>query len=854
MAAKGLERLALFAGRHYRQIFIASVVLAALCLWSASRIRFDTDVLGLLPKHDPAVETLRATLEDFGSLDFLLIVLRIPSGAAIDPYESFVDALGPRLLALDHFDEVDYKIGEIEELLEDYLPRSLLFIDHSALEAIAARTTDEGLRERAREIRRLISTPQGVILKNLVQLDPLGISDAFLGRLGTPQGGLAIDFTSGYLLSQDREMLLMLAKPKLPPHDVDFSRAMVEDVERVIAEAQAEWPDILGVEDGPPPPEPILAGRYVIALGDESANRKDFLINIGTSMTGVLLLFLFAFRRFGPLLYAFVPLSYGLVLTFGFAGAAWGALSAATSGVAALLIGLGIDFVIVSYGRYVEERKTGGDLLDAIRVMSGSSGRAVVVGGVTSGATFYAFMVTDFTGLRQMGMLAGTGILLCMIAVLVLLPTMLAWNEQRHDHRVRDQGLFLHGLGSAGLMRTCMRHPKIVLVLAAILTAAAATQAVQIEFNDSVRAMRPEGSTAVSLRDEVQQRFSSGFDQMMLVTTGDDLDQVLDTAHRAAAGAQALVREGVLAGQDSIASLIPAPSHQQEVLAWLEEKRANELDMERIERTFRAELAAEGLRAEPFERGLALFSRAVSMSEPLGVEEVRSVQHGERLLERYLRHTDDGWKSVVYMFPPPTLWRREPPPQVVDLVESLGPGSTLAAANVVSQSLRKRILRDATIAAILGYVVVGFLLWLDFRRLRETILSLAPLTVGIVWMLGAMGILGFDMNFMNIFVTTMIIGIGVDYGIHVIHRFRETRGKTGDAMEEDVVETGKAIALAAASTIVGLGSLSLSSYPGLRSMGQVAILGALCTCLVALTVLPAYLSLVNARHSADDNV
>jgi predicted RND superfamily exporter protein len=95
----------------------------------------------------------------------------------------------------------------------------------------------------------------------------------------------------------------------------------------------------------------------------------------------------------------------------------------------------------------------------------------------------------------------------------------------------------------------------------------------------------------------------------------------------------------------------------------------------------------------------------------------------------------------------------------------------------------------------------------------------------------------------------MIIGIGVDYGVHAIHRFREHQKRGQGSLETDLVETGRAIAMAALSTMVGFGSLSLSSYPGLRSMGLVAILGALTTCLVALTVLPAFLRL---RAGADN--
>ncbi len=144
--------------------------------------------------------------------------------------------------------------------------------------------------------------------------------------------------------------------------------------------------------------------------------------------------------------------------------------------------------------------------------------------------------------------------------------------------------------------------------------------------------------------------------------------------------------------------------------------------------------------------------------------------------------------------------------------------------------------------------MVALLLWLDYRRVWDTVLTLVPLLVGLVWMLGGMVVLGANMNFMNIFVSTMIIGIGVDYGIHMVHRYRELGEKSEEELVGGFVETGKAIVLAALSTTVGFGSLSLSHYPGLQSMGKVAILGALSTALVAITLLPAYLLLRYRRR------
>jgi len=105
-----------------------------------------------------------------------------------------------------------------------------------------------------------------------------------------------------------------------------------------------------------------------------------------------------------------------------------------------------------------------------------------------------------------------------------------------------------------------------------------------------------------------------------------------------------------------------------------------------------------------------------------------------------------------------------------------------------------------------------------------------------------MALLGIQMNFINIFVTTMIIGIGTDYGIYMVHRYREVRGRGIAELERGLAETGKAVAAAAMSTLIGFGSIIFSHYPGLQSTGKVAILGSLSTSLVAVTLLPGFLA------------
>ena len=836
-----LQRIALFARRRYRTVFLLTGILVALSVGLILRLTFDTDILNLLPRKNPAVRAYIETLQDFGSSTLLIIAVRIPEGAVADPYETFADELAGRLSKLPELKQVEHRIGDPEELLRTFFPKSVLFLDANGRRQLAARLTDDGIRQRVSELRRQLSTPQGLAVKQLAKLDPLGLAQILLGRVESSRGSLQVDWTSGYYLSRDHRMLLILAEPTQAPQNLKFNERLVTGIRRVVAGTLADWGKIAGPE-APAKPRVDLGGAHLTALADSSLIRYDMVVNIITSALGVLLLFLFAFRRIGTLVYAFLPLVCGLILTFGFAKVAVGSLSSATSVVAALLIGLGIDFVIVSYGRYVEERRRGATVEAALMAMSGLSGRAVLAGAVTTTATFYAFTFTDFVGLRQMGLLTGTGILFCATSVLILLPAMLAWSEDHHQRRKTAPNLFLHSFGSDVLMRYCLRHRRIAFLAGVAISVVALGFALFIKFDESMKTMRPQGNEGLDVTAEVGRTFGSGFDSMTVLLSGSSPDEVLTLAGKAAAGAKKLVDQGILYGYSGVTSLIPPPAQQTEVLHWLETERRGALDLGRIRATFAAAVDQQGMRLEPFEPGLDLLARAVNLSGPIGVDDFRHSKQTQLLLDRFLKKTDRGWRGAVLLYPPGNKWRREAPPEALALGRSLGPHAILTGTNVVNQTVRQEVLRDAWIAGIMGYVVVAVILWIDFRTLRHTLLALAPLTLGILWMVGSMSALGIQMNFINIFVTTMIIGIGVDYGIYVIHRYLEVRDASDEEFERGILETCKAVLAAATCTIVGFGSITFSHYPGLISTGKVAILGALCTSLVAITLLPTFLS------------
>jgi predicted exporter len=837
-----LAGLARLARRRYRAIFAVFAVLVALSAAAISRLSFDTDMLNLLPRSDPTIRSYLQMLQDFGSNTYLLLVVKLPAGAVPEPYEALADDLAGRIGKLPEIKSVQYRLGNPEELLAAFFPKAVLFLNAAGRRELAARLSDAGIERRVSELHRQLATPQALSVKELAKLDPAGLSDILLGHIDSSRGSLKVDWGSGYYLSRDDRLLLLLAEPRRPPQDIPFDERLSRGVEGIAAASLARWSTFAG-PGGPAQPVVEIGGPYLSALVDASLIRHDMFVNIATSALAVFALFLFAFRRAGALAYAFVPLLTGLVLAFGFAAVAIGALSSATSVCAALLIGLGIDFVIVSYGRYVEERQRGQDVEAALTTMSVATGGAVVAGATTTAATFYAFTFTQFTGLRQMGLLTGTGILFCMVSVLLLLPAMLAWSADHQARRRREPRLFLHSFGINRLTGLCMRHPLAAVGVGAVCVLAALAACRRLTFDESMATMRPTGNSGVRISSEVGREFGSGFDAMILSLSGRTLDDVLDLSERAEQGARTLVERGVLQGVSAPSSLIPPRAQQERVLAWLAGERSAALSVSRIRASFAAALRREGLRPEPFAAGLDLLAQGLSLERPIGIADFAQAPQTRLLLDRYLKQTAGGWRAAVYLYPPPDgRWRREVPPQVTRLAAALGPRAQLAGINVVNERIRAMVVRDAWIAGLLGMLLVAAILWIDLRSLRSLLLALTPLLVGITLMVGGMGALGIQMNFINIFVTTMIIGIGSDYGIYIVHRYEEVRALPRPAFDTGLQETGRAVAAAAVCTIVGFGSIMFSHYPGLQSTGKVAILGALFTSLVAVTLLPACLA------------
>jgi predicted RND superfamily exporter protein len=830
-----LLRVESFGRRHYAVVFTLGLLALVAGTWLGSRLEIESNILALIPAGNPQVDRFREAVRDFGSVDYLILMLEAGENEGADELEDFADRLARDLRDRPELIErVDYRFELDDAFVDFFYDNALLFVPPDRLPQLAAKLSDRSIEEQLQRIALSVITPTATFLpQELLRDDPLELRELFLTRLLENRGVMPFDVTDGYYLSRDQRKLIMLVKPTGPSQDLEFDARLLDGVREIVEAARRPTEGAVA-----PRIQVRFGGNYAIAVDEAALIRDDVRRNLVLSLVAVSALYWLCYRRFAALLYSSVPLLVGQALTFGLCFFVLGGLNASSSAFTALLMGLGTDFVIVVYARYIEERQQGKSLAEATELMIGETGLGVFTGAITSAGTFYAMCISQFRGLRDLGVLIGSGILFCALAILFLLPAMIKWNEGVRRRKVDAvRKLHLQSFLLEHLIPFSARHRRPVIAVVVGLTLLAGWAATRLGFDDTIQVLRSNRSPAYQLQQEMAQEFGASLSYMLAVAEGQTAEQALELTERIERRLRPFLDDGTVTSYDSILAYLPPVSQQQRVLQEVAAGAGDAFDPQRVQRTFLHSVEPTALRAEAFAGFLDRLQRFLAPQGAIRIADLE--QHGMgHLLERYVQAGDGGTRVVTYLFLSDARWKREPPPGLVETLTAGDPQIVVTGTNIVGREFRRIFSREAPQAVLLGLVVVFVLLWIDFRSLRLTLIALCQLVCGVILMLGMMKASGVHLNYVNAFVATMILGVGIDYSIHLVHRMHLCGGRP----DEGLLETGKAVVMAALTNIAGFGTLVLAHYPALRSFGTVAMFGSAACLFTALTLVPALMA------------
>jgi predicted RND superfamily exporter protein len=824
-----LKKAAHLSTRHPKGVLIIFLLVLCAAFVITGRLQFEADWLQLLPADRGALKVLVEDLKGFSRLERLYCLVEGEKESELtDAAQGLRSALADvEIGGAPAFKQVSSGMGTDmegwEQILTLYLSHPQLFLQGETIEEFKQQLSDEKIQSKVRQAKGLLTSTLASGWRGIIQTDPLAMRELLFKQL-QGKSPWAPSLAEGYLLSPDGKALLMVADPSFTSADIKSAQALVQKLE--------------GIKQSFPSVRISFVGPHTMTVGKSGVMQGDLLISFLSSLAIVLALFYLAYRRWATLLFVGFPLLVGVQLTLGAAALFIGGLNLITVAFAAIIVGLGVDFAIHIYQRYHHERASRKKPNKAVEVALTRTGTSVWTGGLTTIAAFLTLLLARIQGIVELGILVAAGLFFCLLTITLVLPAFLIWAERR-GYRYRP--LKTWGLGQ--LTSFLKKHFRLVLICLIALVVIGGYLGTRVRVTGGVEGFRPRGIEGVDTLERMQERFGGHGAGMTVLLQGRDLNQLLREQETIASFFQDTYsdNEGILF-VTHLAQFIPSAEKQKRVL---DELRRG-MDYQGTARSLDRALEREGLNPDAFARtgkmlkGLAY--REVSIPPGTVLQEMARTPLAE-VLERYVVEGEDGYRlRQEIRFDPITV----DPLRLQEEITIIAPQARCTSNELIALQLRGMVKRDFTLLAPLALAVVLVLLFLHFRNPRWVGMALTPLLSGVAYMLGASALLGIDLNPANAVAIPLILGIGIDDGIHIVHRYRE-RKDVGQAVKL----TGRAVIMTSLTTMVGFGSLSTSHFPALASLGQLALLGIGGCLLTSLLLLPSLLWAIDKKSKKE---
>lgn len=799
------------------------VLLCVPLLLGLARLRFDTEVLHLLPTRLPEVQALKLWQQHFAGSRDLLITLRaedpeIASAAALSV------ALGLRTEA-GLAGEVHWQAPWREHPGESAEIAAAGWLNSSAEEVrqLAARLDPERLRQEldAQREQLALSLDPGEIARlsydplRLLEVPSLSRNAAQFTEEGPPFA--AVDGTFRVLHVQPPEVF----------SDYRAAARWLEELRQQVNAALAEEHASVG--------ETIRYTGAPVFLAEIAADmERDMIRSVAGTALMVALLFFLVHGRIKPLLWLVLLLALILAATMAAGGLLFGRLNVVSLGFAAILLGLAVDYGLVLYQERLVHRDQ--PLAEVRRWVA----PGIWWSAVTTASAFLLLNFGGLPGLAQLGSLVGVGVMIAAaVMTLGLLPLIErsspgAASSTLVGADVRRLKLPDQPIATAAHTTPPNEHPRNrFLALAFTLLAGGLSLLLVVRgaprIDASSEPLRPIGSPAYAALDELRAQIG-GDESLALLVTGADEQAVADRLRAVQQTVARLTAEGRIESAVLPGALWPDPAHQ---------RMNRELVTELL---VRRDAVLQAARSAGFTDDSLQLATGVFETWRSALGSTNTFWPGNTVSRWILRELTardaDGVIAAGLITPRPgasiAAWAGELQSEQVFVAswDRLGP----ALLQEVEGRLRWVLI------AIGGMLLLT--LSATYRRWQEVLLSVTTLAFSGLLLLAVMSVAGWSWNLMNLMAVPLLLGVTVDYSIHMQLSLRRNRGEAAAAFNS----TGKALLLCAATTAAGFGSLGLSSNAGLASLGKVCAAGAICAAVTACFLLPGWWRLLAGRR------
>ncbi len=840
-------------------VIIFTVLLTALSAWMIPKLHVDTETASLLSPDLPFRQAMAEYRKQFpqNEQEFIAVVN------------------GDPLVSHDAATDMQHKLAKDPRFKHVYLPladpyfqkQALMFLPEEKLQ-----TLEQQLKPQRQLVQNL---EQDASLPKLLEILTLGVTfreqkpDShtvqFLQRISQAlpddQGeSKAMDWTRAFAGQQlevmaNQRQAIVICQPEDAYRTPAGNRELMDALHQYARETEQQH---LGTSIQ-------ITGKRALAYEELSSALSGMRIGgilVLLAIGGILYL---AFRSLRFVWITLFTLIIGLIMTAGFAALVVGRLNLISLAFALLYVGLGVDFAIHYNLRYRAIRKRGTPRLEALKHTTLVKWKTLGLCALSTIVGFLSFVPTSFIGVSELGIIAGGGMAISFALTLLLIPSIVHWTgDAVHKEKPSTPPRWLNTVQAIPAS-----HPRTVLIIVSIISLASLAAIPKLRFNSDPLDLKLQSAESVSaMRSLAAQNAANYWSATILVQGKEQARQTIAK----------LEKNEFVDTTRSIFDFIP--DNQQQRLNIIEQiasqgwrntelslREPTRKDVARIQTTTPSLIArlkqiADNssnspagqtasafqtwlmhLNALPEDAQLAFLKQsqnAVLTGLPVALNDfalrlspqpmsIDTIPASER--QRWVSKDD---VFAIKVFPSGDLSDDGQRLQFVYSIIDKFPAAT--GQPIIEVLAAAAIVNAFELALVYAMIAIVVILLIQLRNIKLTVAVLLPLIAGGALTAGLMVLLDIQLNFANVIALPLLLGIGVDNGIHMVQRSRDSLDAKVSLLD---TATTRGVIFSAATTLISFIALAVSPHPGTASMGAVLAIGMAVVLICTLTILPA---------------
>lgn len=765
----------------------------------ASKIKFEEDITRIIPKNEKADVTAKV-LQQLNFSDKITVIIEKDKNGSVDDLTEtasiFLDSIQS---CNEYIKEIQGKVDEenIQETFDFVYTNLPLFLEDKDYTQIEQKLSKDSVSHQVEQNYRTLISPTGIVAKDFILNDPLGISFIALKKLQQLSIGDEFTLQNGFVITKDNSKLLLFINPKLAGSETEKNTLFVDKLNAIKSNINTQFKGKASID---------YFGSSLIAVANAKQIKHDIITTVLISLGTLLLILILFYRKILIPIIIFIPTIFGALFAMASLYFLKDTISAISLSIGAVLLGVTIDYSlhILTHYRHNSDIKT---LYKDITM-------PLIMSSTTTAVAFLCLLFVNSEALKDLGIFAAISVVVSALFSLIIIPHLYKPKvEEQHQEKknILDK--------AAGFS---FENNKFLIISSFIVIIISFFTFGKVKFNNNLSDLNFVPTEIKNAEAKLESTTNLTSKSIYLASYGNSMEEVLEKNNKLFQTLSSDKKAGEILNFSSIGGVVLSKKAQSEKIEkwnafWSEAKKKALIE----NLIFSGN--AIGFKPETHQPFYGLLDKEFT---PIGFDEYAKVN--AFFLNEFVTHKDGFYtiSSVVKV----SNKQRNP------FVNLISKHKEIIAIDrqQMNETFLGELKNDFNSLVNYSFVAVILILLIFFRKIELVVISTIPIVITGVVTAGIMGIFNIQLNIFSTIVCTLIFGHGVDFSIFMTSALQKeyTTGKS------EMATYRTSIILAALTTILAIGALIFAKHPALKSISSVSLIGVFAALIITFIFYP----------------